>query len=156
MTATHPFAIKLERAILDATRLRDSLRDAKKKAEEADRDNGAGSGGGGGDGGGSGRDAIPGKRPQPPKDPQYARLKAAYDKARSQCNERYQRANEAYHRCLASPHGSADACRGLHVGVSCPEVAQAWDALSAYVASQAGGYIGPTRSNSGGGGGGGF
>lgn len=155
MPATHPFAIKLEQAILDATRLRDSLRDAKKKADDAKKDpvprNG---GGGGGDGGG--RKALPGKRPDPPKDPQYARLKAAYDKARSRCNERYLKANAAYHRCLASPNGSAESCRGLHVGVACPEVAQAWEALSAYVVAQAGGSIGPSQSNSGGGGGGGF
>lgn len=154
--ATHPFAIKLERALLDAMRLRDSLRDAKKKADDAGKDKPPPRNGGGGGGGGTGRQALPGRRPDPPKDPQYARLKAAYDKARSQCNERYRKANESYHRCLASPNGSAESCRGLHVSVACPEVAQAWEALSSYVVAQAGGSIGPTQSNSGGGGGGGF
>lgn len=158
MPATHPFAIKLERAIEHAKRVRDAMKKAKeegdKKSKESDEPERRG--GGGGDSGG--RNAIPGRKKDPPKDPEFARLKAAYDKARSRCNAALARANEAYYRCLASPNGSPERCRPLSRGVECPDVERRWQALSEYVAQQAGGRIGPGADdpNSGGGGGGGF
>ena len=52
MPATHPFAIKLERAIEHAKRVRDAMKKAKeegdKKSKESDEPERRGGGGGGG------------------------------------------------------------------------------------------------------------
>lgn len=156
MPATHPFAIKLERAIENAKRVRDAMKKAKDSAEKKGTDSGEPRRGGGGGGDGEGRKALPGRRKPPPKDPQFAKLKEVYDKARAACNAKLARANEAYYRCLASPFGSPESCKPLSRGVECPDVERAWNALQEYIAAQAGGTIGPAAGNSGGGGGGGF
>ncbi len=178
--ATHPFAIKLERAILHAERMRDALIAAKSAAKDADKPEGQwwdwiDSAGrkriitrifGRRDlgplvGGSMERVgfAEPGEAAKPvdkkalarDADQELARLNVLYAEALSDC---------AREREVATANGSqiledgskVAAARKENVQIPCPGAKRYADAIAAYVSRQSGGK----RITTGGGGGGGW
>lgn len=167
MTATHPFAIKLERAVFDAQRLLEELR--RRKAE-GPQDGEAG------DPPGSYRDnlgrlrfptvifdhrqlgalAAPGMERQ--AEVQAGEALQSFDRTVAHPNE--DKRLKALMVKLAQEESICARLRairnrdaGREVQTPCPGVTAARDALQAYWDNRP---VGPQRSNSGGGGGGGF